>query len=320
MGEYGVVAEYLQSTGMTSIAIDNRRIIMTLSPGKTTIGFIGIGVMGKSMAGHLLKAGYTLHIFTRTKSKASELYRNGAIWEESVADLSEKCDVIITMVGYPHDVHEIYLEKGGIIENAKPGTLVIDMTTSSPELAEKIYNAGKKMSIEVLDAPVSGGDTGARNASLSIMVGGDKQTFTRVYTLFEIMGTNIVFQGGAGSGQHTKIANQMVIAAGIVAVCESLAYTGKAGLDPEKVLESIGKGAAGSWTLNTLGPRMIKGDFEPGFYVKHFIKDMDIAINSSKALGLETPGLILARSLYQKLADQGYENKGTQILYKLFTE
>ncbi len=291
---------------------------MAVSPEETIIGFIGIGVMGKSMAGHILKAGYQLHVFTRTKSKADELCTKGAIWEDSVADLSKKCNLIITMVGYPCDVHEIFFEKG-IFENAKPGTLVMDMTTSSPELAEKIFKAGKNNSIEVLDAPVSGGDTGACNATLSIMVGGDEQSFKKALPLFEIMGTNIVFQGDAGSGQHTKIANQMAIAAGMIAVCESLAYAGKAGLDYNKVLESIGRGAAGSWSLNNLGPRMIQGNFEPGFYVKHFIKDMDIAVESSKTLGLETPGLTLARSLYKKLADQGYENNGTQALYKLFT-
>ena len=223
------------------------------------------------------------------------------------------------MVGYSDDIRKIYFGEKGIFENAKPGTIAIDMTTSSPELARELYRTGKSHSIEVLDAPVSGGDTGARNAVLSIMVGGDRKIFDTAYPLFEIMGTNIVFQGTAGSGQHTKVANQIAIAAGMVAVCEALAYAEKAGLDRETVLKSIGKGAAGSWTLNNLGPRMIAGDFEPGFYVKHFIKDMKIALESSDNLGLETPGLALAEKLYQSLADKGYENKGTQVLYKLFT-
>ncbi len=293
---------------------------MTVSPEKTIIGFIGTGVMGKSMAGHILNTGYELHVFTRTKSKADNLCSGGAVWEETVPDLSKKSDVIITMVGYPDDVREIYFGENGILENANPGTIAIDMTSSSPILAEQIYDTGKTFSIETLDAPVSGGDTGAREASLSIMVGGDKKIFDMVYPLFEVMGTNIVFQGGPGNGQHTKIANQIAIAASMIAVCEALAYVKRAGLDHKTVLKSIGKGAAGSWTLNNLGPRMTTGDFEPGFYVKHFIKDMKIALDSSKHLGLETPGLELAEELYQKLADNGYENKGTQVLYRLFTE
>ncbi len=290
----------------------------SVSPEKTIIGFIGTGVMGKSMAGHILNAGYKLHVFTRTKSKADELCRKGAVWEDSVSELSGKSHIIITMVGYPDDVREVYFGKDGILSNARPGTIVIDMTTSSPELAKEIFETGKKISIDAIDAPVSGGDTGARNATLSIMVGGDKKAFDTVYPLFEIMGQNIVFQGSAGSGQHTKISNQMAIAAGMIAVCEALAYAKKAGLDQKRVLKSIGKGAAGSWSLNNLGPRMIAGDFEPGFFVKHFIKDMKIALESSDALGLDTPGLALAAELYQKLAEKGYENKGTQALYKLF--
>ncbi len=291
-----------------------------ISPEKTIIGFIGTGVMGKSMAGHILKAGYELHVFTRTKSKANDLCGNGAVWEESVSSLSEKSDVIITMVGYPDDVRQLYFGEKGILDKAKPGAIVIDMTTSSPELAKKIFETGKKKSIGVLDAPVSGGDTGARNATLSIMAGGDKKTFDTIYPLFKIMGDNIVFQGDAGSGQHTKIANQMAIAAGMIAVCEALAYAKKAGLDQKTVLKSIGKGAAESWSLNNLGPRMIADDFEPGFFVKHFIKDMNIALESAATMGLYTPGLALAEKLYQKLADHGYENKGTQVLYKLFAE
>ncbi|MBW2654720.1 MAG: NAD(P)-dependent oxidoreductase, partial [Deltaproteobacteria bacterium] len=200
----------------------------------------------------------------------------GAVWENTVDEVSEKCDVIITIVGFPADVEEVYLGKNGILNCAKKGTIVIDMTTSSPELAIKIDEKAKAKGIESLDAPVSGGDIGAQNATLSIMVGGDKKTFDKAFPLFEVMGKNIVLQGKPGSGQHTKMANQIAIAAGMVAVCESIAYAEKSGLDPETVLKSIGSGAAGSWSLNNMGPRMIARNFEPGFYIKHFIKDMNI--------------------------------------------
>ena len=232
--------------------------------------------------------------------------------------LSKHCDVIITIVGFPDDVEQVYLDESGILNHAGKGTVVIDMTTSSPDLAVKIYEEAKLSGIESLDAPVSGGDLGARNATLSIMAGGDKTTFDKVLPLFEVMGNNIVLQGKPGSGQHTKMANQIAIAAGLVGVCEAIAYAKKAGLEPETVLRSIGSGAAGSWSLNNLGPRMIAGNIEPGFYIKHFIKDMKIAVSSSARLGLETPGLDLALSLYEKMAQMGYGNKGTQALFKLF--
>ncbi len=291
---------------------------MSVAPGKTSVGFIGLGVMGQSMAGHILNAGYELHVHTRTKQKAETIISKGAVWEDTVSSLSQKCDVIITIVGFPADVESVYLDKSGILNHAKKGMAVIDMTTSSPDLAVKIYEKAKLSGIEFLDAPVSGGDLGARNATLSIMVGGEKKSFDRVLPIFEVMGENIVFQGKPGSGQHTKMANQIAIAAGMVAVCESLDYAKKAGLDPQTVLKSIGPGAAGSWSLNNLGPRMIAGDLEPGFYIKHFIKDMKIAVSSSEQLGLKTPGLDLALSLYKKMADMGFENKGTQALIKLF--
>jgi 3-hydroxyisobutyrate dehydrogenase len=291
---------------------------MNIEPGKTIVGFIGLGVMGQSMAGHVLDAGYKLHVYTRTKDKAESIILKGAVWEETVSELSTKCDVIITIVGFPADVEEVYLEETGILNHAGKGSIVIDMTTSSPDLAVKIYEKAKKKSIESLDAPVSGGDLGAQNATLSIMVGGDKKIYDAVLPLFKVMGNNIVLQGEAGAGQHTKMANQIAIAAGMIAVCESIAYAKKAGLDPETVLKSIGSGAAGSWSLNTLGPRMIAKNFEPGFYIKHFIKDMDIAVTSSNRMGLETPGLDLALSLYRKMAEKGFENDGTQALLKLF--
>ena len=291
---------------------------MNIVPGKTRVGFMGLGVMGKSMARHILKAAYELHVYTRTKSSADELIAQGAIWEDSVKDISEKSDVIITMLGFPSDVEEVYLSEKGILANASQGSLIIDMTTSTPDLALTIYEKAKAAGIEALDAPVSGGDVGARNAALTIMVGGDEKSFEKAMPLFEVMGNNLVLQGGPGAGQHTKTANQMAIAAGLIAVCESIAYAKKAGLDPVKVLKSTGTGSAGSWALNNLGPRIIAGDMKPGFYIKHFIKDMKIAANSSEKLKLETPGLKLALSLYEKLAEQGYEDAGVQALYKLF--
>lgn len=291
---------------------------MRIEAGRTVIGFIGLGVMGKSMAAHILEAGYEVHVYTRTKKAAEELILKGAVWENDVAGLAQKCQVIITMVGYPSDVEEIYLGEGGILKHAAKGALVIDMTTSRPDLAVKIYQQAKRLGINALDAPVSGGDLGARNATLSIMVGGEASCFESARPLLEIMGKNIVLQGEAGAGQHTKMANQIAIAAGMVAVCEAISYAGKAGLDPETVLKSIGAGAAASWSLNNLGPRMMAGNMEPGFYVKHFIKDMKIAADASRAMGLRTPGLDLALSLYETLSGMGYGDKGTQALFKLF--
>ena len=289
-----------------------------MEPGKTIVGFIGLGVMGKSMAGHILSAGYGLHVYTRTRETGQDLIDRGAVWEDTVSALSGKCDVIITIVGFPEDVESLYLEDQGIINNARKDCILIDMTTSSPDLAKKIYDAAAQKGVHALDAPVSGGDIGAKNAALSIMAGGEQRVFDKVLPLFETMGTNIVYQGGAGSGQHAKMVNQIAIAAGMVGVCEAIAYAGRAGLDPETVLKTIGQGAAGSWSLNNLGPRMIKGNFEPGFYIKHFIKDMAIAKASSDEMDLYTPGLDLALSLYRKMAENGLENKGTQALFKLF--
>ncbi len=291
---------------------------MNIQPGKTIVGFIGLGVMGQSMARHILDAGYELHVFTRTRSSASSLLEKGALWEESVGLLAQKSDVVITMVGFPDDVEQIYLDEEGILNHTSKGSLVIDMTTSRPDLAAAIYDEASQKGVLSLDAPVSGGDLGARNATLSIMVGGDKQAFDMAKPILSIVGENIVLQGGAGAGQSTKMANQIAIAAGMIGVCEAIAYAGKSGLDPKTVLESIGQGAAGSWSLNNLGPRMVKGDFDPGFYIKHFIKDMNIATDSSRQVGQDTPGLDLALSLYKKLAANGDENLGTQALFKLF--
>ncbi len=286
----------------------------------TTVGFIGIGVMGSSMARHILNAGYGLQVYSRTHSKTEEICRQGAIWQDSPAQLAKHCQVIITMVGYPEDVKQVYMGDKGIFQTACPGTLTLDMTTSRPDLAVTLYKEGQKKEIHCLDAPVTGGDIGAQKATLSIMVGGDKSDFTTALPILECMGKNIHYQGPAGSGQHTKMVNQITIAAGMVAMCEALAYAKKAGLDQEKVIENIGQGAAGSWSLNNLAPRIIKKDFSPGFFVKHFIKDMGIALDSARAMGLETPGLKLAAGLYEQLAARGGENEGTQALYKLFQD
>ncbi|MEC1105799.1 NAD(P)-dependent oxidoreductase [Bacillus velezensis] len=285
-----------------------------------TVGFIGLGVMGNSMASHILEAGYPVLVYTRTKQKAEEILNKGAVWQETVKDLSEKADIIITMVGYPSDVEDIYLDENGILRHAKEGTFVIDMTTSKPSLAKKIAEQAKEKSIHALDAPVSGGDIGARNGTLAIMAGGEKEAFEACLPLFSVMGENIQYQGPAGSGQHTKMCNQIAIAAGMVGVAEAMAYAEKSGLNPEQVLKSITTGAAGSWSLSNLAPRMLKGDFAPGFYVKHFIKDMGIALEEAELMGEEMPGLTLAKSLYDKLSAQGEENSGTQSIYKLWVK
>ncbi len=289
---------------------------MEITKENTRIGFIGLGIMGASMVGHILGAGFQVHIYTRTKNdQARKLMEKGAVWEDSVADLAKKSQLIITMVGYPKDVEEVYLGEAGILENVARGSIVLDMTTSKPDLARKLYEEGKKREISVLDAPVSGGDTGARNAALSIMVGGDEKVFDLVLPLLRLMGKNIVYQGGAGSGQHTKMSNQIAISAGMIAVCEAIAYAKKAGLNPEKVLASISQGAAGSWSLSNLGPRILEQDFAPGFFIKHFIKDMGIALESAKSMGLDTPGLSMTFDMYRKLKEQGLADKGTQALF-----
>jgi len=282
------------------------------------IGFIGTGVMGKSMVGHLMTAGYSLMVYNRTKAKAQELLDRGAVWADTVADMAAQCNIVISIVGYPQDVEATYLGDAGLIANAQAGTILIDMTTSSPMLAKKLYKAGLEKGVKVLDAPVSGGDVGARQAKLSIMVGGDEATFKEALPVFECLGNNIVLQGAIGAGQHTKMCNQIAIAANMMGVCEAMAYAKKAGLDPEKVLISIATGAAASFSLSNLAPRMLAGDTAPGFYVKHFIKDMKIAIESAEEMGLMVPGLTLAKSLYEKLAAAGHENSGTQALFTLY--
>jgi len=287
---------------------------------KPVIGFIGIGVMGRSMAGHLLNAGYPLHVHNRTQAKAQDLLDKGAQWQDSPGKVAAVSDVIITIVGFPNDVEAVYLGDDGILTNARAGSTVIDMTTSCPDLAQKIAEQAKTKGISSFDAPVSGGDIGAREARLSIMVGGDVEVFEKIKPLFEIMGKNIVLQGPAGSGQHTKMCNQIAIASGMMAISEAMAYARKSGLKPETVLKSIESGAAGSWSLTNLAPRVLKEDFAPGFFVKHFIKDMKIAIGSAENMGLYLPGLQLAKQLYEKLADRGCEDDGTQALFKLYQD
>ena len=287
---------------------------------KERVAFIGIGVMGKSMAGHILEAGYPLTVYNRTQSKADDLVARGATWADSPATAAEGADVVITIVGFPADVEATYFGDSGVFKTIKTGALVIDMTTSSPILAKRIAEAASEQGVGSLDAPVSGGDLGAREARLSIMIGGEQRDFDRAQPLFDIMGKNIQLQGPAGSGQYTKMCNQIAIASGMVAIGEALAYAKVAGLDPKQVLASIETGAAGSWSLSNLAPRALDGDLAPGFFVKHFIKDMKIALESASEMGLELPGLELAKGHYDKLSGQGGADDGTQALFRYYME
>ncbi|EAD2984997.1 NAD(P)-dependent oxidoreductase [Listeria monocytogenes] len=282
------------------------------------IGFVGIGVMGSSMAGHLLEAGYEVLVYTRTKTKAEDLLDKGALWVETPGELANKVDILISMVGYPKDVEELYLGENGFLENLAVGTVAIDMTTSSPALAKKMAKFGREKGIGVLDAPVSGGDIGAKNGTLSIMVGGSEDVFLKVKPIFDILGSSVILQGDAGAGQHTKMVNQIAIASNMIGVTEAIIYAEAAGLNPSRVLDSISGGAAGSWSLANLIPRVLKDDFSPGFFIKHFIKDMGIAISEAKQMGLELPGLTLAEKMYQTLAEQGLSEEGTQALIKYY--
>ncbi|MBC2604876.1 NAD(P)-dependent oxidoreductase [Pelagicoccus albus] len=285
---------------------------------KERIAFIGTGVMGASMAGHLLAAGYSLNVYNRTREKADKLVAAGAVWKDSPYEAAQGADFVITILGYPSDVESVYLGEHGIISALSEGGIAIDMTTSSPLLAARIAEIGSRRQVSVLDAPVSGGDIGAREARLSIMVGGEKAAFEKALPLFEIMGKNVVYQGPSGSGQHTKMCNQIAIAGGMVAIGEALAYAKKSGLSAESVLQSISAGAAGSWSMSHLAPRALGGDFSAGFYVKHFLKDMKIAIESAEEMELELPGLELAKSLFEKLVEDGHGDDGTQALFRLY--
>lgn len=281
---------------------------------KTRIGWIGTGVMGLSMCNHVLTKGYKVKIYSRTKAKAQPLLDSGATWAESSRAVAEQSDAIFTMVGFPEDVREVYLGESGILTTAKPDSIVIDMTTTSPTLAQEIHSAAASKSVHAVDAPVSGGDVGARNGTLSIMVGGNKDVIEAIEPLLETMGKQIVHQGGPGAGQHAKMCNQIVIAGTMIGVCESLLYGYKAGLDLETMLRSVSSGAAACWILDNMAPRILRRNFEPGFFVEHFIKDMSIALDEAHRLGLALPGLALVHQLYQAVKAQGHGKLGTQAL------
>ena len=270
--------------------------------------------MGKSMCGHLLSAGYSVTVFNRTKEKASDLFTAGAKWAESPRQVAEQSDVIFSIVGYPHDVQSVLLGDDGALHGCTEGNIIVDMTTSKPSLAIEIAELANRRGVGSIDAPVSGGDIGAKNATLSIMIGGEEDAVTAVTPAFHAMGKTIVHQGEAGAGQHTKMVNQTLIATGMIGVCEALLYGYKAGLDLETVLKSVGSGAAGSWSLSNLGPRIIDNNFDPGFYVEHFIKDMGIALEEAKRMNLSLPGLALGLQLYQSVQAIGHGRSGTHAL------
>ena len=287
---------------------------ITVTPGETKIGWIGTGVMGRWMCQHLMDSGYSATVHNRTKERAQPLLDAGAAWADSSREVAAASDVIFTIVGFPPDVRDVYLGENGILKGAKSGSIIVDMTTTEPSLAKEIYNQAGTQGIASVDAPVSGGDVGAREARLSIMVGGDEDAVKSVMPLFEAMGKSIVHQGGAGAGQHTKMCNQIVVAGTMIGVCESLLYGHKAGLDLETMLSSISGGAAACWTLDNLAPRVLKRNFDPGFFVEHFIKDMGIALDESKKMGLSLPGLALVHQLYISVQAQGHGRLGTHAL------
>lgn len=284
------------------------------APETTRVGWVGTGVMGASMCGHLLRAGYAVTLTTRTRSKAEPLLALGAEWADTPRQVAERADLVATMVGVPSDVRAVYLGDAGLLAGARPGMVAVDFTTSEPSLACQIHQCARDRCVMALDAPVSGGDVGARQATLSIMVGGDREVFERLEKLWVVLGSRSVYQGAAGSGQHTKLVNQILIASTMVGVCEALLYGYKAGLDLERVLESVSSGAAGSWSLANLAPRILAGDFAPGFLVEHFIKDMGIALGEAERLGVALPGLALAQQLYRAVQAQGHGRSGTHAL------
>ncbi len=282
------------------------------------IGWIGTGVMGNSMCKHILNQGFEVSVYNRTKKKAEELVNLGARWCENPLEVSRNSDCLFAIVGYPADVEEVFLGERGVLSGAKPGSILVDMTTSEPSLAKAIYEQAKKKSIASLDAPVSGGDVGAREGRLAIMVGGDRETYEQVLPFFEYMGGNIAYMGGPGAGQHTKMCNQIHIASTMIGVVEALLYAHKAGLDMEEMIAVVGKGAASSWSINNYGPRIARGNFDPGFFIKHFVKDMGIALKEAERMRLSLPGLAMAHQFYVAAMAIGLENNGTHGLYKLF--
>ena len=282
-----------------------------------TVGWLGTGVMGLSMANHLLREGLSLTLHTRTRSKAEPLLAKGAHWADSPSELAQRSDFVFSMLGYPHDVEEIYCGENGVLAGCRPDSVLVDMTTSSPSLAVRISEMAVERSCHLLDAPVSGGDIGAKNGTLAIMCGGEKETFERALPFLRAMGDKIELFGSSGSGQRVKMANQILIASTMVGTVESLLYAERAKLDPSRVIGLIGQGAAGCWSINQLGPRMVESDWEPGFFVKHFVKDMGIALEDSKQMGLELKGLALASEFYERVEKEGFSEKGTQVLLKV---
>jgi 3-hydroxyisobutyrate dehydrogenase len=287
---------------------------MNVEPGKTRIGWIGLGVMGRSMCGHLIDKGFSATVFTRTRSTADSVLAKGATWADSPKAVAQESDVVFSIVGFPKDVREVLLGQQGALAGSKAGNVLVDMTTSEPSLAVEIHEAAKAKGVASVDAPVSGGDVGAKEARLSIMIGGDEDVIEALRPCWEAMGKTIVRQGGPGAGQHTKMVNQTLIASGMIAVCEGLLYAYKAGLDLETVMQSVASGAAGSWSLSNLGPRIIANNFDPGFFVEHFMKDMGIALAEARRMNLALPGLALAYQLYTAVTAQGGERNGTQAL------
>lgn len=285
-----------------------------VDPKTTKLGWIGTGVMGRWMCQHLMDLGYGMTVYNRTKSKAKPLIDDGATWAESPSEVAAASDVIFTIVGFPPDVREVYLGDNGILKGTQPSSIIVDMTTTEPSLAQEIYAQAKEQDVSSVDAPVSGGDVGAREARLSIMVGGDEAAVQTVMPLFDAMGKNIVHQGGTGAGQHTKMCNQITISGTMIGVCEGLIYGHKAGLDLETMLSSISGGAAACWSLDNLAPRVLKRDFDPGFFVEHFIKDMSIALDEARKMNLSLPGLALVHQLYTAVQAQGHGRLGTQAL------
>lgn len=282
------------------------------------IGFIGTGVMGASIVKHLLAADYSVTVYNRTKSKADELISLGAKWADTPAEVTEKNELVFTIVGYPQDVEETYFGENGIFKTATENHILVDMTTSTPTLAQKLYEEGNKKGIKVLDAPVSGGDLGAKNGTLTVMVGGDESTYEKVKPVFDLFSAKVNLQGKAGSGQHTKMANQIMIAGTMTGMAELLVYANAANLDLEKVLDTVGGGSAQNWSLANYAPRILKEDYTAGFFVKHFIKDLKIALDEAEKMSLDLPATRQAKELYEDLAQNGFENDGTQAIIKLW--
>ena len=291
-----------------------------ISNENTRIGWIGTGIMGKPMCGHVLSGGYRTSIYNRTKSKAEELINKGAVWCTSPEEVAKNSDIIFTILGFPEDVREVYFGKEGIFTSLKSGTVLVDMTTTEPSLSIEIYNKAKDKGVYAVDAPVSGGDVGAINAKLSIMVGGDEEIVSSIIPLLKLLGHQIVYEGGPGAGQHTKVCNQITVGGVMTGICEALLYSYKAGLDPDTMIKTVCAGAASTWLMENLGPRIIDNDFKPGFFVEHFIKDLGIAIAECKRMNLDLPGLNLSMELYEKTRDLGYGKLGTQALFLALKE